>query len=93
MIYLLSIYLCDGEAKCLKIIMKTLSLKLDDSIFSETEELLNLVKIPRNRYINDALLHYNKYQKKAFLAKRLEKESVLVREESVKILSEFEKAK
>jgi len=71
--------------------MKTLSLKLDDSIFSETEELLNYVRIPRNRYINDAILHYNKYQKKNFLAKKLENESFLVREESVRIFSEFEK--
>jgi len=69
--------------------MKTLSLKLDDSIFSETEELLNLVKIPRNRYINDALGHYNKQQKKTFLAKKLENESILVREESVRIHTEF----
>ena len=72
--------------------MKTLSLKLDDSIFSETEELLNLVKIPRNRYINDALLHYNKYQKKTFLDKKLENESVLVREESVRIHTKFNKS-
>ena len=71
--------------------MKTLSLKLDDSIFSETEELLNLVKISRNRYINDALCHYNMYQKKTFLAKRLKNESVLVREESVRIQTEFSK--
>ena len=71
--------------------MKTLSLKLDDSIFSETEELLSYIKIPRNRYINDAILHYNRFQKKSFLAKRLENESVLVRDESVKIFSELEK--
>ena len=71
--------------------MKTLSLKLDDNIFFETEELLNHVKIPRNRYINDAILHYNRYHKKSFLARRIENESNLVREESVRIFSEFEK--
>ena len=71
--------------------MKTLSLKLDDSIFFETEKLLDFVRIPRNRYINDAILHYNKYQKKSFLAKKIENESNLVRSESVRILSEFEK--
>ena len=71
--------------------MKTLSLKLDDSIFSETEELLSFVKVPRNRYINEAITYYNKYQKKNILAKRLEKESILVREESVRIFSGFEK--
>ena len=71
--------------------MKTLSLKLDDSIFFETEELLNFIKIPRNRYINDAILYYNKHQKKNFLAKKIENESNLVRNESVRIFSEFEK--
>ena len=71
--------------------MKTLSLKLDESIFSETEELLNIVKIPRNRYINDAISYYNRHQKKSFMAKRLENESILVRDESIRILSEFER--
>ena len=71
--------------------MKTLSLKLDDSIFFETEELLNYVRIPRNRYINDAILYYNKYQKKSFLARRIQNESNLVRNESIRIFSEFEK--
>jgi len=71
--------------------MKTLSLKLDDSIFFETEELLNYIKIPRNRYINDAILYYNRYQKKSFLAKKIKNESNLVRDESVRIYSKFEK--
>jgi len=71
--------------------MKTLSLKLDDSIFFETEELLNSIKIPRNRYINDAILYYNRYQRKSFLAKKIKNESDLVRDESVRIFSKFEK--
>lgn len=70
--------------------MKTLSLKLDDSIFRETEKLLFEIKQPRNRYINDALKFYNKTQKRRLLAKKLEKESKLVQEESMSVLSEFE---
>jgi hypothetical protein len=70
--------------------MKTLSLKLDDAIFSETEKLLSEIKQPRNRYINDALNYYNKAQKRKILAKKLEEESRLVQEESMKVLSEFE---
>jgi hypothetical protein len=70
--------------------MKTLSLKLDDSIFQETEQVLLRLKKPRNRYINDALLYYNRLQKKKHLAKMLENESVLVREESMKVLAEFD---
>jgi predicted transcriptional regulator len=70
--------------------MKTLSLKLDDSIFQETEELLGKMKTSRNRYINDAVEFYNKIQKRKMLEKILTKESGLVREESMKVLAEFE---
>ena len=70
--------------------MKTLSLKLDDNIFAETEKLLLVIKKPRNRYINDALYYYNKAQKRKLLAKKLETESKLVQQESMKVLSEFE---
>jgi len=70
--------------------MKTLSLKLDNTIFNETEELLSQIKQPRNRYINDALKFYNSVQKRKLLAKRLEDESRLVQEESMKVLAEFE---
>jgi len=70
--------------------MKTLSLKLDNTIFNETEELLSQIKKPRNRYINDALKFYNSVQKRKILAKKLEAESKLVQEESMKVLAEFE---
>jgi hypothetical protein len=70
--------------------MKTLSLKLDDSIFLETEQVVRKLKKPRNRYINEALLFYNRLQRKRILSKKLEFESKLVQEESMKILSEFE---
>ena len=70
--------------------MKTLSLKLDDSVFQETEQVVTKLKKPRNRYINEALLYYNRLQKKILLAKKLDTESKLVREESLKVLAEFE---
>ena len=70
--------------------MKTLSLKLDDSIFKETEELVKSIKQPRNRYINDALKYYNIIKRKELLAKQLKFESDLVKEESLKILSDLE---
>ncbi len=71
--------------------MKTLSLKLDDSIFQETEKLVKEINKPRNRYINDALNFYNKIQNRKILSKKLEVESKLVRKESIKVLKEFEK--
>jgi hypothetical protein len=71
--------------------MKILSLKLDDSVFSETEEVISHIKKSRNRYINEALEYYNKYQRRKFLASKLEKESKLIKDESLKVLREFEK--
>ena len=71
--------------------MKTVSLKIDDSIFGETEKILSSIRIPRNRYINEAIEHYNKVQKRQILEKRLKSESELIRTESMDILMEFEK--
>ena len=70
--------------------MKTLSLKLDDSVFTETEQVINHIKKSRNRYINEALDFYNKVQKRKLLAAKLEKESILVKDESLTVLHEFE---
>ena len=70
--------------------MKTVSLKIDDSIFGETEKILSKISIPRNRYINEAIEYYNKVQKRQILEKRLKAESALVQKDSMTILKEFE---
>jgi hypothetical protein len=70
--------------------MKNISLKIDDSIFGETEQILLSVKKPRNRYINEAIEFYNKYQRNQILEKKLKIESELVRENSMLVLKEFE---
>ena len=70
--------------------MKTVSLKIDDSIFGETEKILSRISIPRNRYINEAIDYYNKVQKKLILEKKLKAESSLVNEDSMQILKDFE---
>jgi len=70
--------------------MKTLSLKLDDNIFNETEVVLTKVKKSRNRYINEAVDYYNCINKRNLIARKLIKESKLVRKESLTVLSEFE---
>ena len=70
--------------------MKTVSLKIDDSIFSETEKILARIKKPRNRYINEAIEFYNKLQRKQFLEKKLKKESELVKADSMSVLKGFE---
>ena len=71
--------------------MKTLSLKLDDSVFTETEQLIAHIKKSRNRYINEALEFYNKVQRRKLLASKLENESKLVEGESLTVLHEFER--
>ena len=70
--------------------MKTLSLKLDDAVFTESEQMVNQIKKSRNKYINEALDFYNKAQKRRILASKLAKESKLVNEESLNVLHEFE---
>ncbi len=70
--------------------MKTVSLKIDDSIFGETEKILSKMKKPRNRYINEALDFYNKLQRRLILEKSLKKESELVKGDSMFVLKEFE---
>jgi len=71
--------------------MKILSLKLDDKIFDETEELTSKLKLARNRYINEAVNIYNLYNKRRLLKKQLMKESKMTSKDSMDILHEFEK--
>jgi hypothetical protein len=70
--------------------MKNISLKMDDNIFGETEEILSKIDKPRNRYINEAIDYYNKLQRRRLLKNLLEKESNMVKEDSMTILEDFE---
>lgn len=70
--------------------MKTLSLKLEDNIFQETEVVLSKVKKSRNRYINEAVDYYNRINKRNLISEQLAKESKLVKKESMLVLTEFE---
>jgi len=70
--------------------MKNVSLKIDDSIFRETEKILSKIKKPRNRYINEALNYYNRLQRRLILEKKLQKESELVKNDSMSVLKDFE---
>lgn len=70
--------------------MKNLSLKMDETIFEETEKILTKVGKNRNRYINEAVEFYNLLQKRRIISKQLQNESKLVRNESMKVLEEFE---
>ena len=70
--------------------MKTVSLKIDDSIFGETEKILSNLSIPRNLYINEAIDYYNKMQQRQLLEKKLKVESKSVQKESISVLNQFE---
>lgn len=71
--------------------MKTISLKIDTLIFGETESILSHLKIPRNRYINEALAHYNALKQRQLIEQQLLKDSTLVKDESMQVLSDFER--
>ena len=71
--------------------MKILSLKLDDDIYDEAEKITSKLNLARNRYINEAFIIYNLFNKRRLLKKQLEKESKLTRKDSMDILREFEK--
>lgn len=70
--------------------MKNVSLKIDDTIFGETEKILSEIKKPRNRYINEAIDFYNRIQKRMLIEKKLRKESKIVMNDSMAVLKEFE---
>lgn len=84
-VYTKNIYLCEKPR------MKTLSLKLDDKIFEEAEEITASLKLARNRYINEAVNIYNLFNKRRLLKQQLAKESKLGRKNSMEVLREFEK--
>lgn len=72
------------------LLMKNLSLKLQDALFSETEMLISTLKKNRNAYLNEALAFYNRYQKRRLLAEQLRRESALVSDSSLEVSAEFE---
>jgi hypothetical protein len=71
--------------------MKIVSLKIDDSIFGETEKILSRINKPRNRYINEAIEYYNRFQQRLMLEKILKSESALVKRDSLTVLKDFER--
>ena len=79
--------MCDFEKR----FMKSITLKLEDAVFVETEEITTQLKISRNDYINEAVHIYNTLNKRRILKKQLAKESILTSKVSIELLREFEK--
>ena len=69
---------------------KLLSLKLQDEVFKEAEEIIRRNRKPRNAYFNEAINLYNKLWKRKLLKKALVEESALIADESLFVLEAFE---
>lgn len=70
--------------------MKRWTIKLHESVFEETEDILKEKGIPRNKYINEALDFYNRCHRRNKLAKAFAKASQLVRDSSMEVNEEFD---
>lgn len=70
---------------------KVLSLKLQDGVYEETEEILRHSRKARNAYFNEAINLYNKLWKRKILKRELTKESALVSADSLEVLEVFER--
>jgi hypothetical protein len=70
---------------------KVLSLKLQDGVYEETEEILRKSRKARNAYFNEAINLYNKLWRRKLLKRELAKESVLVSADSLEVLEVFER--
>ena len=69
---------------------KVLSLKLQEEVFRETEEILQRLRKPRNAYLNEAINLYNKLWKRRVLEEALVRDSTLVADDSLEVLEVFE---
>lgn len=79
--YTESIYFC---------IVKNLSLKLEDDIFSEAEEIIGHLNKKRNKYINEAVNYYNRLYKRKLMKDQLLEESKAVYHNSLDMLAELD---
>lgn len=57
--------------------MKTLIIILDDLLLEEMQRVTAALNIAENRYIHEAIDHYNRFHKRRSLKSKLRKESVL----------------
>lgn len=69
---------------------KLLSLKMDERIFEETENVLKKISLPRNAYINRAVEFYNRVQGRLLAKKRLKRDVELLKADTQKFIENFE---
>ena len=63
---------------------------MDDATFKEMEELLFILKKPRDNYLNEAITFYNKVQKREILEQKLRLDAELLKDNSLAALKDFE---
>lgn len=68
----------------------SISLKLDEKIFDDSNQIIKSLATSRNKYINDALSYYNKIQKRRSIQEQLKKELTLIEASSMEVLKEME---
>lgn len=69
---------------------KALSLKMDEQIFSETEDVIRKIHVPRNAYINKAVAFYNRLNKRRLVKNRLLKDVSLLKGDTKEFIRNFE---
>lgn len=71
-------------------VSKAISLKINDSLFEEAEDLIHKMKVHRNSYINEAIRYYNRVIRRKLLKQHYQKESSLLGAHSLEINQEFQ---
>ncbi len=71
---------------------RALSAKLDDSLLSQTDQLVKLFKIPRNRALEEGLRLWVDLKSRELLARKMKEASLAVRKESLKNAGEWDEA-
>lgn len=69
---------------------KLLSLKMDERIFEDTENVLKKIRLPRNAYINRAVEFYNRVQSRLLAKKRLKQDVELLKTDTQEFIDNFE---
>lgn len=70
--------------------MKSILLKIDDELYADLEDSAKELKTSKTGFIKKAIVAYKKAIHDKRIANQLAKESFMVREDSMKINSEFE---
>src|SRR5258706_9507979 len=71
-------------------VSKAISVKLDEKVFKEAEQMVRRKHMNRNAYINKAIRLLNRLERREMLRAQLEKESLASRKEIEDVLRDFD---